>query len=198
MSKRHNNVARPADRRAAARVKHDARARYECMSATVDLWRRGLLRTSREDARRGDVTVSPQYWRFLPQGVRVRLERTGWPEGMRPGDLSVAEYLVWDRQRRETKAASKIHDQLIRDVLRKLRPARPGAEEGDAVVKPAARAAGHAAEEEQHSMILRPFDGKVIPLCACGGLTSRPMGEPYAKGVYTRHVKAALQAAAAA
>ena len=120
MSKRRTNVVSLAERREAAQVKHDARASYQRWSATFDLWRRGLLRTSRERARRGDLTVALQYWRFLPQSLRTRLERAGWPDKPLHG-RSVSEFLVWDRRSREVDAASHVFDQNIRRTLRSLR-----------------------------------------------------------------------------
>lgn len=197
MSKRHNNVVPLAVRRAAARVKHDARARYERRSATEDLHRRGLLRTSRERARRGDATVYPQYWRFLSQGVRARLEREGWSEPWPLNKMSMSEWLTWNHQRGEAEAAAKIREQQNRRALRSKPLARKAVEDCQADATPAARPEDERAEEGQHRMILRPFNGKVIPSCACGGLRSKAMGESYAKGVYTRHAKAAVQAAAA-
>ncbi|MDT7785188.1 MAG: hypothetical protein QOF58_3607 [Pseudonocardiales bacterium] len=203
MSKPHNNVVRLADRRAAARVKHDARARYEHTSATIELWRRGLLRSSRERARRGDVTVTAQYWNFLPQDVRVQLERMHWPEGSHFHGRSVSEWLAWNRRHTADEAAANVYGQRIRDALRSRRPARRSVADSTATVEPAARPTDSQPEQARpengrHSMILRPMADKVIPSCACGKLRSKAMREPYAKGVYTRHVKTAEQAAAAA
>ncbi|GAB3162197.1 hypothetical protein [Amycolatopsis sp. cg9] len=84
MTKQHKNVASLMERRATARIKRDARAYYERCGATVDLHRQNLLRTTRERARQGDVTVAPQYRRFLPESVRARMERAGWPPAVRP------------------------------------------------------------------------------------------------------------------
>ena len=51
-------------------------------------------------------------------------------------------------------------------------------------------------EVVRHSIVLRELDDKFVASCACGEWGSKPMGEPYAKGAYTRHVKAATQAEA--
>lgn len=48
----------------------------------------------------------------------------------------------------------------------------------------------------RHSIVLQELDGKFVASCACGAWRSKPMGEPYAKGAHTRHVKAATQAVA--
>ncbi|RAS59517.1 hypothetical protein C8D87_114129 [Lentzea atacamensis] len=123
MSKQHKNVVCLAQRRAAADAKTDARARYERWSATIDLWRQGYLRTTRERARLGDATVAPQYWHFLPQNVRTHLERSGQLEEEVPG-LSMSEWLAWDRRYRADVTASGVYEQNIRRTLRSMRLAR--------------------------------------------------------------------------
>lgn len=139
MSKQYNNVVSLAQRRAAADAKTDARARYERWSATIDLWRQGLLRTTRERARLGDATVAPQYWRFLPQSVRIRLERAGWGDQPPLDGISVSEYLAWNRRHSADVAASGVYQQNIRRTLRSMRLARQ-ANEGDSHAAVAAAA----------------------------------------------------------
>lgn len=56
------------------------RVRWAQISAQIDLHRQGLLATSKRRARQGDLTVAPQYYRFLPAKVRTQVARCDAPQ----------------------------------------------------------------------------------------------------------------------